>query len=97
MNFYGQFTSQTWLKNSGRIDTDYFRALAYEQAGVFDEAAKGYKSIIRKLKKISGTKEEKKRRVYEKLPTKDEVVLRKAAVALEQKELSERPTVVWRL
>ena len=84
LNFYSNYNT-TWLKNADRVDTDYFKSLAYEQAGVFDEAAKGYDRISKKLGKIAGTKEEKKRKVYEHLPAKDEVVLRKAAVALEQK------------
>ena len=84
LNFYGNY-STTWLKNSGRIDTDYFKSLAYEQAGVFDEAEKGYEKIAKKLSKLSGTKEERRRKVYEYMPGKDEVALRKAAVSFEQK------------
>lgn len=84
LNFYGKY-STTWLKNSDRIDTAYFQALAFERAGVAQEAEKAYRIILEKLKSISGKSEEKKRKVYEHLPSIDSVNLRLAATAFEQK------------
>jgi tetratricopeptide (TPR) repeat protein len=84
LNFYGKFIN-TWLKNSDRIDTLYFQALAYEKSGVVAEAETSYKKILEKLTEISGGQEEKERRVYEHLPTISQINLRIAATALEQK------------
>ncbi len=85
LNFYGKYTT-TWLKNANRIDTDYFQAEAFEQAGAPQEAAKTYRRIAEHLEEIAGTKEEKERRVYEHLPTRDEVRLRLAATAVSERQ-----------
>lgn len=83
LDFYGKYMP-TWLKQSNRIDTDFYQAEAFERAGVYAEAEKKYKTISERLKKISGTNEEKERKVYENLPSQESVKLRLAAVALEQ-------------
>lgn len=84
LNFYGQY-SGTWLKNSDRIDVEFFKAKAFEQAGVYSEANTIYKVLAKKREKIQGTKEEKERLVYEYLPTLNSIKLRLAAVAFEEK------------
>lgn len=88
LNFYGKF-SNTWLKNSGRIDTAFFQALAFEKSGVIREAETAYRSILANLETIAGKQEEKERMVYELLPSTARVNLRIAACALEQKKYQE--------
>ncbi|MCB0350213.1 MAG: tetratricopeptide repeat protein, partial [Bdellovibrionales bacterium] len=85
LNLYGKY-STTWLKNTGRIDIPYLKGVAFEKAGVSDEAKKIYKETLAKLKLITNKKEASERRVYENLPTLDQVRLRLAAVALEEKQ-----------
>lgn len=85
LNTYGKY-STTWLKNAGRIDTEYFQAVAFEKSGVMKEAEAKYKHLKDQLKLIAGKDEEKERKVYENLPTLDQVNLRLARVALEQKK-----------
>lgn len=85
MNIYGKY-AKTWLRNSQRIDIPYFRALAYEKSGVYSEAQKTYTDLRTRLEKMAGTTEFKKRRVYENLPTIDQLNLRLGAVALEEKQ-----------
>jgi tetratricopeptide (TPR) repeat protein len=84
LSFYGKY-STTWLKNSNRIDTRYYQAVAFEHAGVLSEAQKSLLNIREDLKKIVGTKEEKERNVYEHLPTVSQVELRLAAIANEER------------
>ncbi|OFZ20291.1 MAG: hypothetical protein A2Z20_12815 [Bdellovibrionales bacterium RBG_16_40_8] len=88
LNFFGKY-STTWLKNSGRIDTQYYQALALEQAGVTKEAKKIYLKIYDQLKSIAGSNEEKERIVYENLPRLAQINLRLAATALEEKQYQE--------
>lgn len=84
LNMFGKY-STTWLKNSNRIDTVYFQSVAYENADVMREAQKNYIKILSQLQSISGTKEEKERKVLENLPTISQVHLRLAAIALSEK------------
>lgn len=88
MNVHGKY-AKTWLRNSTRIDIPYYRARAYEESGVYKEAQKNYAQLRGQLEKMVGTKEYKKRRVYENLPTIDQLNLRMAAVALEEKQYQE--------
>jgi len=66
------------LKNSDRIDTKYNVAMAFEQAGVNAEAEKLYRDTLNKMMAIKGTKEDKERNIFERLPPMDEVELRLA-------------------
>lgn len=84
LDLHGKY-STTWLRRSDRVDTEFFHAKAFEQAGVFKEAKSRYAKILKRLKKMAGTKEHKERRVYEHLPSQDQVSLRLAATALAQK------------
>ncbi len=84
LNFYGKY-SATWLKGSHRIDTKFFEAEAFEQAGVPAEAEREYKQILEKRKAIVGTNDEKERKVYEHLPSVAQIDLRLAAVTADQR------------
>ncbi len=88
LNFYGKY-SATWLKNSHRIDTAFFEAEAFEQAGVPAEAEREFKQILARRKAIVGTKEEMERKVYEHLPSVSQIDLRLAAVMTAQREYQE--------
>lgn len=91
LNFYGKY-AKTWLKSSNRIDIPYFQARAFEQAGVYAQAEAAYTKIRESLMKIRNTKEEKQRRVYENMPSLEQINLRIAAVALEQRKYREALT-----
>ncbi len=82
---YGHFATN-WLNGSGRIDTEFYVGRAYEQAGVFNEADRIYRSTLNKIYALKGTKIEKERGVFEILPTVDAVNLRLAVVANQNKE-----------
>jgi len=62
---YGQ-NAGSWLKGADRIDTDYLLGVAFEKSGVPDEAQKKYQSVLNKLYAEKGTKEKKKKRIFEK-------------------------------
>lgn len=90
LQFNDKYT-QTWLRNSDRMDIPYFIGRAYEQAGVYGEAKKSYKATIKGLTNIKGTSEETARRVTERIPTIDEVNLR---ISKSHMELREYPQAV---
>ncbi|MCM2280747.1 MAG: tetratricopeptide repeat protein [Bdellovibrionaceae bacterium] len=73
--------SQTWLKNSDRIDTRFYVGRAFEQAGVYKESENVYRETLNKLYAIRGTPREKERSVFEILPETDSLNLRLAVVA----------------
>ncbi|MEQ1664671.1 MAG: tetratricopeptide repeat protein, partial [Bdellovibrionales bacterium] len=85
LSFYGKY-STTWLKNSNRVDTQYYNALAFEKAGVPVQAQKQYTDILNYIKKIEGSSEDKMRKVYEHPVTTDQVNLRMAATLLQEKK-----------
>jgi tetratricopeptide (TPR) repeat protein len=88
LNFYGKY-SGNWLKNSGRLDVEFFRARAFEMAGVYSDASEIYRSLLNQRQALAGTATEKEKLVYEYLPSADQIRLRLAAVALEQKQYRE--------
>ncbi len=71
------------LKNSDRIDTKYNVAMAFEQAGVFSEAEKLYRNSLNQMLSLKGTKDEKARSIFERLPSTDQVELRLAKVYMQ--------------
>ncbi|MCB0414325.1 MAG: tetratricopeptide repeat protein [Bdellovibrionales bacterium] len=79
----------TWLRNSDRIDIEYFKARAYELAGVYKEAHKNYIDVLKRLSSIKGTREHLIRKVSEHLPSIDRVHLRLANTSLNLREYSE--------
>jgi hypothetical protein len=88
LKFNGQFAN-TWLKKADRLDTQYFQAKAYEQAGVFDKSESLYKSLIAKMTAPAWKKEERRRKVHEYLPSEGEVRVRLARIYKEQKKYPE--------
>ncbi len=83
LRLYGKHAS-AWLKSSDRIDMIYYLGRAFEKAGVPEEADKMYRQALNKLYAISGTRLEKERGVFEKLPSKDAVNLRLASVEVKR-------------
>lgn len=80
--------ADNWLKGTFRIDTKYHVGRAFELAGVFTEADKLYKDSLNKILSIRGTKAEKERNVFEKLPSTDEIYLRLASTSVVQNNFS---------
>lgn len=76
---YGK-NSSVWLKDSNRIDVEYLLGRAFEEAAVPDEAIKKYQEVLNKLYSIRGSQEERERKVFEVLPTTDEVHLNLASM-----------------
>jgi tetratricopeptide (TPR) repeat protein len=76
--FYGRY-SQTWLKNSDRIDVPFFLGQAYERAGAYGEARKIYLDVLAKRERLAGTEEEKVRKIQELLPSAASLRLRLAS------------------
>jgi TolA-binding protein len=81
--------SKTWLHANHRIDIEYFKGRAFEQAGAWGEAEKIYDQVNDQLNRIAGTQEEKERRVSEFLPKRSTLQLRMAAVAVEKRRYAE--------
>ncbi|NQZ18503.1 MAG: tetratricopeptide repeat protein [Bdellovibrionales bacterium] len=72
---------KSWLSKSRRVDVQYFRAMAYEKMGLFDEALESYNRLKQRMKLLVGSKEEKERKVFEYYPTIDQVNLREAVAS----------------
>lgn len=83
LKFYAEY-SNSWLKNSDRMDMRYFIGNAFEKSNVASEAEKIYKSLLNKRFTIAGTLEEKERSVFENLPSIESIKLRLANVLFEQ-------------
>lgn len=84
---YGQH-APVWLKNSDRIDIEYYLGEGFEQAGAYNEAADYYRKVLNRLYSIRGTDEEKERQVMEDLPSSDSVNLRLATMSLSAQDFS---------
>jgi tetratricopeptide (TPR) repeat protein len=76
----------TWLKGADRVDVRYSVGRAYEQAGVFKEAANVYRESLNKIYSFAGTPLEKQRNAFEQLPSPDTLNLRLASVSLHEGE-----------
>ncbi len=74
---------KSWLSKSQRVDIQMARAQIYENMGLYKEALSSYDRIDRRLKELSGTREEVERRVFENYPSTDLVALRKAVTYYE--------------
>lgn len=72
--------SNSWLRNHQRIDVQYDLGRAFEQAGAFDESEKLYRESLNRILALKGTEAEKELGVFEKIPSKDELLLRLASV-----------------
>lgn len=77
---------KSWLSKSQRVDIQMARAQIYESMGLYKEALSSYNRIERRLKELSGTREEVERRVFENYPTQDIVSVRKAVIFYELDE-----------
>ncbi len=88
LKYYEEY-SKTWLQKSDRLDIEFYKARAYESAGVFDEALRIYKHVLTRFEHMKGTEEEKRRRVEENLPSEDQVRLRTARVLSDQRNYVE--------
>ena len=71
---------KSWLSASRRLDVQYFRALAYEKMKLYNEASESYDRVVQRMNSLSGTKEEKERKVFEYYPTFDQLRVRQALV-----------------
>lgn len=80
--------SNNWLKHADRIDVNYDAGRAYEQAGVYKEAAKIYTDTLQRLTQLQGTVQGKERNVFETLPDQNSIRLRLAVVADKQRDYS---------
>jgi tetratricopeptide (TPR) repeat protein len=78
-NMYGEL----WLKGSKRIDTVFYLGKAFEYAGAFKEADSLYREALNRLFASKATNEVRKRSVFEKLPTDEQLQLRLANVAFQ--------------
>ncbi|MEM7645483.1 MAG: tetratricopeptide repeat protein, partial [Pseudomonadota bacterium] len=85
---------KSWLSKSRRMDVQFFRAQSYEKMDLFDEALASYDRIEARMKNLSGTKEEKERKIFEYYPSFDQVHLRKAVVLYKR---NERPAALAQL
>jgi tetratricopeptide (TPR) repeat protein len=83
-NTYGEL----WLKESKRIDTVYYLGKAFEYAGAYKEADSLYREALNRLFASKATNEVRKRSVFEKLPTDEQLQLRLASVAYQLNDFS---------
>jgi tetratricopeptide (TPR) repeat protein len=83
-NTYGDL----WLKESKRIDTVFYLGKAFEYAGAYKEADTLYREALNRLFASKATNEVRKRSVFEKLPTDEQVQLRLASVAYQLNDTS---------
>jgi tetratricopeptide (TPR) repeat protein len=81
--------AKTWLRKSDRIDTQYFQARAYELAGNYADAEAIYNELITRIESPEWKKEERKRNVYEHIPSIDELRLRLAKTYTELRKYAE--------
>lgn len=86
-----------WLKNVDRVDVPFNVARAYEQAGVYKEAAKIYDESLAKLSAIKGQLAEREHRIFENLPSKDAIHLRQAAVAADENNFAGAETYLKKI
>ncbi|RYZ77271.1 MAG: tetratricopeptide repeat protein [Proteobacteria bacterium] len=84
--------SNGWLKNTDRIDVRYAVGRAYEQAGVFKEAAAAYQDSLKRRDDLKKSGQEREHAIYEDIPKADQIQLRLAAVAAKQKDFSSSET-----
>ena len=80
--------SKSWMKDSDRVDTEFYVGRAYEQAGLTKDAAETYRSAINKLYAAKGTPREKERGVFEQLPSSDSLNLRLAATSASDRDFA---------
>ena len=80
--------SSGWFKNTDRVDVRFAVGRAYEQSGVYSEAANVYRDCLKRLSDIKGSGHEKERSVFETLPKADQLNLRLAATSAKEKDFA---------
>lgn len=81
--------SDSWLKNSKRLDTKFNVGRAFEMAGVPVESERYYKDVLNRVYSIRGTPEAKEINVKERIPSEDELNLRLAAVSTNEQKYNQ--------
>jgi len=81
--------AENWLKNSDRIDTKFFLAEAFEMAGAQEEAEKHYRDVLNQVYAIKGSATDKELTATHRKPSEDELNLRLAVTAFQQKKLNQ--------
>ena len=85
LRIYSQYRG-SWLKDSDRVDTQFYIGRAYEHAGVYDESAGLFRTALNQLYAVKGTEGEKEKNVFEALPSTDSLCLRLASVAVKERD-----------
>jgi tetratricopeptide (TPR) repeat protein len=80
--------SSGWLKNTDRIDVRSYVGKAFEQAGVYKEAETYYRDVLKKLAGLS-PEQVRSKKIFERLPSPEQIHLRLAAVAAKGSQFSE--------
>ncbi len=88
LRVYSRFAG-SWLKGNERVDLKVYVGQAYEQAGVYKEAGQIYRDSLNKVYAAKGTKIEKERGVFEKIPSADSLNLRLAVTSAKQGEFTQ--------
>jgi tetratricopeptide (TPR) repeat protein len=81
--------ADNWLKNSDRMDTKFYLGRAFEMAGAPEEASTHYRDVLNQTYAIKGTKKEKELAVNHQKPDEDELNLRLASTAYQQKKFNQ--------
>ncbi|MGZ3794854.1 MAG: tetratricopeptide repeat protein [Pseudobdellovibrionaceae bacterium] len=81
--------AENWLKNNDRIDTKYYLGEAFEMAGVTAEAEKYYRDVLNQVYAIKGSSKDKQLIATKRKPDEDELNLRLAATAYQQKKFNQ--------
>ncbi|MEQ1875740.1 MAG: tetratricopeptide repeat protein [Bdellovibrionia bacterium] len=85
LKIHGEYAS-VWLKNSDRIDIDYYLGKSYEKSGLYDEAGQNYRKALNSLYAVKGTPKEREKQIMENLPQPEQVLLRLAAMSFNRGE-----------
>ncbi|MGE5087467.1 MAG: tetratricopeptide repeat protein [Bacillota bacterium] len=81
--------SDSWLKNSRRLDTKFNVGRAFEMAGVPAESEKYYKDVLNRTYAIRGTPEAKEISVKEQVPSEDQLNLRLSAISTGEQKFNQ--------
>lgn len=78
-----------WLKNHERLDTKFYVAKAFEDAGAHKVAEKNYRDVLNQIYAIKGNPKEKELLFTQHSPNEDELNLRLAMTSFQQKKLNQ--------
>jgi len=85
LRIYGK-NKDLWLKEQDRMDLKYYLGRTFEKTTAYKDANKTYMDLLNNLFAIEGTEEERKRQLFEHIPSKESVMLRIAQVNYQQKD-----------